>query len=106
MDNIRFVGYFADGQFKQALKNRENPMELETFFTTVNQGAVGGCCCCMQQEVRVYAIYPVGLQQIKQSVLSLCTECLKSLPVELEVINIDSNGAPPALIYKIYSSEV
>lgn len=105
MDTIRFVGYFADGPFKQALKNRKTPMELETFFTAVNQAAAGGCSCCTQ-DVRVYAIYSVGLQQIKQSVLSLCTECLKSLPVELEVINIDSNGSPPALIDKIYSSEV
>lgn len=97
--DIKFWGYSPDGSFKRACKNRENPMKLETFYNAVNQGTVGGCSCCTQ-DVRVYAIYPVGLQQIKQTVLSLCYECLRSLPTDLKVINIDSNGAPPALIYR------
>ncbi|CDX01516.1 Hypothetical protein DPCES_1629 [Desulfitobacterium hafniense] len=98
MDDIKFIGYCPDGQFKMALKNRKNPMELETFFTAVNQAAAGGCGCC-KQDAKVYAVYPAGLHQIKPDVLSICAECLKSLPTELDVINIDSNNAPPALIH-------
>lgn len=106
MDNIKFLGYSADGTFKKALKNRENPMKLETFYNVVNQVTSSGCCSCCNQEVIVYAVQPVSLP-IKTTVLSLCTECLRSLPVELEVINLSSKGAPPLLIDKIYSdSEV
>lgn len=104
--NIKFLGYSADGSFKRAYKKRENPMSLETFFSAVNQATVGGCSCC-KQDVIVFAVQPVGIPQIKPTALSLCVECLRSLPVELEVINIDCNGAPPLLIDKIYGdSEV
>jgi len=104
MDTIKFLGYSADGSFKNAYKHRENPIELETFFNAVNQVTSSGCSCC-RQDVRVFAIQPVGIVQIKPTVLSLCTECLRSLPQELEVINIDSNGATPALIYRIARCE-
>lgn len=98
MDNIKFLGYSADGTIKKALRNRKNPMSLETFYTAVNQATIGGCSCC-KHDAKVYCIQPVGIVQIKATALSLCIECLRSLPTELEVINIDSNGAPPALIY-------
>ncbi len=99
INNINFVGFSADGQFKRAYKHRENPMLLETFYGAVNQATAGGCSCC-KKDVRVYCIYPVGIVQIKIKVLSLCEECLRSLPKELKVINIDSNGSPPTLIYR------
>lgn len=97
-NNIKFVGFSADGQFKMAYKHRESPMSLEAFYGAVNQATAGGCCCC-KKDVRVYCIYPVGIVQIKTKVLSLCCECLRSLPKELEVINIDSNGSPPTIIH-------
>jgi len=98
-NNIKFVGFSADGQFKKAYKQRENPMSLESFCTAVNQPTTSSCCSCCRQDVKVFAVQPVGVAQIKTIILSLCYECLKSLPAELEIINIDSNGAPPALIY-------
>lgn len=103
--NIKFAGYFSDGTMKNALKHRENPMDLETFFKAVNQTTTSGCSCC-KQDVRVYCIMPVGIPQIKPTTLSLCYKCLKALPEAFEVINIDSNGCPPTLINRTYKSEV
>lgn len=105
MDNIKFVGYSDAGTMKTALKHRSSPIELETFYKRVNQASNGCCSCCKKENVVIYAIQPVGLP-IKANALSLCYECLRSLPKELTVINTDSNGAPPALIYKIYESKV
>lgn len=95
--NISFVGYASDKTMQNALKNQENPIKLETFYNAVNQTTTSGCCSCCKKETRVYAIYPVRLP-IKAKVLSICYECLKALPKSLTVININSNGAPPALI--------
>ncbi|MBC2581775.1 hypothetical protein [Clostridium sp. DJ247] len=97
MDNIKFLGYFADGTFKKACKQRENPTSLDTFYNAVNQATASGCCSCCKQEVIVYAVQPVELP-IKPAVLSLCVECLSSLPIALEVINLSSHGAPPLLV--------
>lgn len=94
MDNIKFLGYFADGTFKKACKRRENPTILDTFYNAVNQATASGCC---KQEVIVYAVQPVELP-IKPTVLSLCVGCLSSLPLALEVINLSSHGAPPLLV--------
>ena len=79
--------------------------ELETFYNAVNQSTTSGCCSCCKQEVIVYAVQPVGLP-IKPTVLSLCVECARRIPVALEVINLSSKGAPPLLVDKIYSSVV
>jgi hypothetical protein len=98
--DIKFIGYSADRQLRKACNQRENPMELKNFYNAVNQDTASGCSCCKKDTVRVYAIQPVGIPQIKPSVLSLCAECLRSLSTDLMVINIDSNGAPPALIYR------
>jgi hypothetical protein len=103
MDNnnlkVRFVGYAGDGQLKAALKSRKNPIELETFYNAVNQTTTGGCSCC-KQDAKVYAIYVVGIPQINNSTISLCSECASQLPEPLTIISIDSNGAPPTLIQK------
>lgn len=100
MDNsIKFIGYFADGSLKQALKNRKNPMALKTFYSAVNQ-ACNGCSCCKNEDAKVYAIQPVGIVQIKPTILSLCSECYSKLPTDFMVINLDNNGTPPALIYR------
>jgi len=105
MDNIKFLGNSADGQFKAALRHRKTPIELEAFYNAVNQVS-NGCCSCYKQDVKVFAVQPVGLP-IKATVLSLCDECLRSLPMELTVINISGKGSPPLLIDKIYGdSEV
>lgn len=96
--NIKFARYFADGTLKSALKHRVNPMELESFCNAVNQEGTG-CSCCKNDTVRVYAIYPIGIVQIKPTILSLCAECCSKLPTKLEVINIDSCGTPPTLIH-------
>lgn len=106
MDNIKFLGYSADGTFKKALRNRKNHMNLETLYKAVNEDTISGCCSCCKQDNIVYAVQPVGIPQIKTTALSICDECASRLPVELTIINLDSNGAPPALIYKIYESEV
>ena len=98
---VNFVGYAGDGTLKRALKSRKNPMDLETFYYVVNQTTTCGCSCC-NQDVKVYAIYVVGIPQIKSTTLSLCSECARALPEELTVISVDSNGAPPTLIYKKY----
>lgn len=75
-------------------------MALEDFYDAVNQTTTtGGCSCCKQDNVIVYAIYVVGIEPIKPSTLSLCSECCSHLPSALKVISIDSNGAPPTLIY-------
>ncbi len=105
MDNIKFLGYSADGTLKQALKNREKPMYLETFYDAVNQTTDSNCCSCCKQEVTIYAVQPVSLP-IKPTVLSLCAECISKLPMELTAINLSGNGAPPLLVDKIYESEV
>lgn len=98
--DANFVGYAADGILKSALKNRTNPMELETFYEAVNQDTTTGkCSCCKQENLILYAIYVAGVPQIKHSTLSLCSECCSHLPSALKVISIDSNGAPPTLIY-------
>lgn len=100
-NNIKFVGYSADGTMKTALKHRDNPIKLDTFYNAVNQDSSNCCSCCKKENIILYAILPVGLP-IKATALSLCDECLRSLPVELTVINIDSNGAPPQLIDRKY----
>ena len=105
-DNIKFVGYSADGTLKQALKNRKYTMDLKDFYNAVNQASSSGCSCCKQDDVKVYCIQLVGLAPIKPTVLSLCDECLKSLPIELTVINLSSKGSPPLLIDRQYESEV
>jgi hypothetical protein len=99
-NNIRFVGYCADGTLRQALKHRKYAMNLKDFYNAVNQ-ASSGCSCCKQDDVKVYCMQPVGLL-IKQTVLSLCVNCISNkLPIELTIINIDSNGAPPLLISRV-----
>jgi hypothetical protein len=70
-------------------------LELEVFYNAVDQNG-GGCSCCKKQEVRLYAIFNGGLP-IKTDVMALCDACISRLPAELEIINISSNGAPPAL---------
>jgi len=103
--NITFVGYSSDGTMKQALKNRKYNINLEDFYNAVNTTG-SGCSCCKQEDVNVYAVQPVGIPQIKPSILSICSDCLQSLPIELTVINLDSHGAPPLLIDRTYESEV
>ena len=98
-NNIKFVGHAGDRHLKNALRHRNNPMDLETFFTNVNQAADGGCSCC-KQDTKVYCIMPIGISQIKPTALALCAECCSQLPTTLTVINVDSCGAPPALIYR------
>ncbi len=106
MDNIRFLGYAPDSTFKRACKHRVNPMELETFFTAVNQATASGCCsCCKQESLVVYAVMQYGLP-IKPDTLALCVECASKLPLPLDVHNLGSSGAPPMLAYKINRSEV
>lgn len=61
MDNIKFLGYFSDGTLKKACKQCKNPTSLDTFYN---------------------AVQPVELP-IKSAVLSLCVECLSSLPLAL-----------------------
>lgn len=101
MDNtnisIKFVGNFADGQLKAALKHRTYNISLEDFYNSVNQPSSSGCSCCKQDDVNLYCILPVELP-IKQTTLSMCDRCLQALPIELTVINIDSVGCPPTLI--------
>lgn len=104
-NNIKFLGYASDFNLKQALKHRKYTMSLKDFYNNVNQTTSSGCSCCKQDGVKVYCILPVGLP-IKPIALSLCAECLQSLPMALTVINLDSNGAPPTLIYRQYESEV
>lgn len=101
--NIKFMGYSDAGTLKQALKSRNFNMNLATFYKSVNQTTNSGCSCCKQDNVNLYCIQPISLP-IKPVVLSLCVECLKSLPLELTIINIESNGAPPALISRTYES--
>lgn len=106
--NINFLGYAPDKTFKKAVKARVNPMELEAFFKAVNQDTDIGCCsCCKQEDVVVYAVMQYGLP-IKPNTLSLslCVECARRLPLELDVHNLSSNGAPPMLAYKINRSGV
>ena len=91
MDNIKFLGYFSDGTFKKAYKQCENPTSLDTFYNAVNQATASRCC---KQDVIVYAVE----LPIKPAVLSLCVECLSSLPLALEVITLSSHGAPPLLV--------
>lgn len=94
MNNIKFLGNFSDGTLKKACKQRENPTSLDTFYNAVNQATASRCCSCCKQEVIVYAVE----LPIKPAVLSLCVECLSSLPLALEVINLSSHGAPPLLV--------
>lgn len=101
-NNTKFLGYCLDGTFKNALKTRKKHGTLKDFYEAVNQAS---CSCCKKETIILYAVQPVELP-IKPTVLSLCIECLKSLPMELTVINLDSGGAPPLLINKIYESEV
>jgi hypothetical protein len=105
-NNIKFLGYGADGLFQKACKQRENPMNLQCFFNAVNQDTTNGCCsCCKQDGVVVYAVMQWGLP-IKPNSLSLCVNCVRKLPLALKVHNLGSNGAPPMLGYKINNSEV
>lgn len=104
--NIKFMGYSGDGQLKRVLKHRNYSMDLETFYNAVNHTTNSGCSCCKQDTSDLYCIQPVSLP-IKPTVLSLCVECLESLPSGLSVINISGRGAPPQLIDSIYvQSEV
>lgn len=103
--SINFVGNFADGQLKAALKHRKYNLSLETFYNAVNQSTTDGCSCCKKENVVIYAVVPVGLP-IKPTVLSLCDECIQALPIELTVINLDSNGCPPTLISRQIESKV
>ncbi len=103
--NISFVGYASDGNMKKALKHRTYAINLEDFYSAVNQDNTSGCCSCCKKETTVYAIQPV-LLPIKHTALSICGECLQSLPLELTVIGVDCNGAPPQLIDRKYESWV
>jgi hypothetical protein len=105
MDNIKFLGYSADGTFKNALKTRKKHGTLEDFYNKVNQASSNCCSCCKQENITLYAVQPVGLP-IKPTVLSICYECLKLLPKELTVINLSGKGSPPLLIDRQYESEV
>jgi hypothetical protein len=49
MDTIKSVGYSSDGTFKNALKSRKNPIELETFYNAVNQVSSNCFSCCKQE---------------------------------------------------------
>jgi len=101
--NISFVGY-AGGDMKKALKNRTYAISLEDFYSAVNQdNTKSGCCSCCKKETTVYAVLPV-LLPIKATALSLCYECFRSLPLELTVVGVDCNGAPPQLIDRKYES--
>jgi hypothetical protein len=86
---------------KNALKHRTYDINLDEFYDKVNQTTSSGCCSCCKKETTIYAIQPV-LLPIKAKVLSICDECLKSLPFELTVIGVDCNGAPPQLIDRKY----
>lgn len=99
--NIKFVGYSDGGTLKQALKNRNYNMDLETFYNAVNQTTTCGCSCCKQDTVNLYCIQPISLP-IKPTVLSLCVECLQSLPLILTVIGVDCGGSPPQLVDRKY----
>ncbi len=101
--SINFVGYAGGHSMKKALKNRTYAINLEDFYKAVNQDTTSsGCCsCCKQENIILYAIQPV-LMPIKATALSLCDECLRSLPLELTVIGVDCNGAPPQLIDRKY----
>jgi len=99
--NISFVGYASDRNMKKALKHRTYAINLEDFYNAVNQDSSGCCSCCKQENVILYALQPV-LLPIKATALSLCDECLRSLPLELTVIGVDCNGAPPQLIDRKY----
>lgn len=106
MDNnnnisINFVGYSSNSDMKKALKNRTYATSLEDFYSAVNQDSNGCCSCCKQENVILYAILPV-LLPINATALSLCDECLMSLPLELTVIGVDCNGAPPQLVDRKY----
>lgn len=111
MDNnnnlsINFMGHSADGRLKDTLKHRNYNMDLETFYKSVNQTTNTGCSCCKQDTTDLYCIQPISLP-IKPTVLSLCVECLKSLPLGLSVINLSGRGAPPQLTDNIFiQSEV
>ncbi|MDR3597093.1 hypothetical protein [Clostridium sp.] len=98
--NISFVGY-AGGSMKKALKNRTYAIHLEDFYKAVNQDTTSGCCSCCKKETIIYAILPV-LLPIKATALSICYECLRSLPLELTVTGVDCNGAPAQLIDRKY----
>ena len=101
-NNIKFLRYSADGIFKEACKQHKNPLELEISYSAEYQMTSSSCC---KQDTIIFSLLPVELQ-IKPTVLSLCSECASRLPLTLEVINLSSNGASPALVDKIYSSEV
>lgn len=104
-NNIKFLGYAPDRTFQKACKKHENPLSLESFFGAVNQDTANGCCSCCKQEVKVFAMMQYNLP-IKPGTLGLCVECASKLPLELEVHNLGSNGAPPMLAYKITRNEV
>lgn len=96
MKGIKFLGYAPDKNFKMACTTeRTDPMPLESFYAAVNQPTTDKCCSCCKQEVVMYAVMPVDLP-IKAYVLSLCLDCCRRLPDELEVVI--SCGAPPQLI--------
>jgi hypothetical protein len=105
MDNIKFLGYCADGTLKMALKTRKKHGTLEDFYKSVNQMSSSGCSCCRKETHKLYCIQPVGLP-IKPTILSLCDECIRQLPEALTIINLSGKGSPPLLIDKIYESEV
>jgi hypothetical protein len=104
MDNnisISFLGYSDAGTMRNALKNRTYNTSLKDFYNAVNQDSSNCCSCCKQENIPLYCVQPV-LMPIKATALSLCDECLRSLPLELTVINIDCNGTPPTLIDRIH----
>lgn len=99
--SINFVGYAGDRNMKNVLKNRTYAIYLDEFYDKVNQDNTSGCCSCCKKETTIYAILPV-LLPIKDTALSLCDECLRSLPLELTVIGVDCGGAPAQLIDRKY----
>jgi hypothetical protein len=76
------MSYCSDYELKDAYAARAIPMEFEAFYDNVNQGG-RGCSCC-KQDARLYAVYAASLP-IKPDMLSLCLECLRRLPDDLEV---------------------
>lgn len=103
--DIKFVGYSDAGTLKQALKHRTYNISLEDFYSAVSQDSSNCCSCCKQENITLYCVQPVSLP-IKHTALSMCYECLKSLPIQLTVINLSGKGAPPLLIDRIYESKV
>jgi hypothetical protein len=82
-----------------------NLIKLEDFYAAINRYSKYKYCSYCTKETLVYAV-KTGLLPIKPTVINLCGKCLELLPNELSVINLNSIGSPPLLIYKIYKGEV